>query len=66
MSTVTNTQKKAPAGERMADWADGRSPGDVMLNPADYHPNALGHRLIANRVLERLREQPLALPECRP
>ncbi|MFI8323061.1 cytochrome bc complex cytochrome b subunit [Streptomyces sp. NPDC085529] len=24
MSTVTNTQKKAPAGERMADWADGR------------------------------------------
>ncbi|MFE6225610.1 MULTISPECIES: cytochrome bc complex cytochrome b subunit [unclassified Streptomyces] len=24
MSTVTNTQKKAPAGERIADWADGR------------------------------------------
>ncbi len=24
MSTVTNTQKKAPAGERVADWADGR------------------------------------------
>ncbi|MFE0704860.1 cytochrome bc complex cytochrome b subunit [Streptomyces sp. NPDC058872] len=24
MSTVTDTQKKAPAGERVADWADGR------------------------------------------
>ncbi|MFE0645014.1 cytochrome bc complex cytochrome b subunit [Streptomyces sp. NPDC058877] len=24
MSTVTDTQKKAPAGERIADWADGR------------------------------------------
>ncbi|MEU8761840.1 cytochrome bc complex cytochrome b subunit [Streptomyces sp. NPDC048659] len=24
MSTVTNTQKKAPAGERVADWADSR------------------------------------------
>ncbi|MFE9041066.1 cytochrome bc complex cytochrome b subunit [Streptomyces sp. NPDC012421] len=24
MSTVTNTEKKAPAGERIADWADGR------------------------------------------
>ncbi|WP_328539215.1 cytochrome bc1 complex cytochrome b subunit [Streptomyces sp. NBC_00344] len=24
MSTVTDTQRKAPAGERMADWADGR------------------------------------------
>ncbi|MFE2379313.1 cytochrome bc complex cytochrome b subunit [Streptomyces sp. NPDC059398] len=24
MSTVTDTQRKAPAGERVADWADGR------------------------------------------
>ena len=24
MSTATETQRKAPAGERVADWADGR------------------------------------------
>jgi hypothetical protein len=46
------------------DWADGHSPAEVKPGPAEHHPNALGHRLIAERLDHALRERPERLPAC--
>jgi hypothetical protein len=47
----------------LADWADGYAPGDVKLSPADHHPNARGHQVIAERLFAALRRRPELLPE---
>jgi hypothetical protein len=47
----------------LADWADGYAPGDVKLTPADHHPNARGHQVIAERLFTALRRRPDLLPE---
>lgn len=46
----------------LADWAEGRRPSEVKLGDADPHANALGHRLIAERLAEVLRQRPELLP----
>jgi hypothetical protein len=46
----------------LAGWSDGHAPGEIMLSPTDHHPNALGHRLIAERLSEVIRKQPELLP----
>ena len=42
----------------LSDWPDGHSPAEVMAGGTDYHPNALGHRLIAERWDALLRRRP--------
>ncbi|MBP3954398.1 hypothetical protein J8F10_03720 [Gemmata sp. G18] len=42
----------------LSDWADGRKPAEVKLSEADRHPNALGQRLIADRLLDAVRRRP--------
>jgi hypothetical protein len=44
----------------LSNWEEGHSNDEVMLDM--YHPNALGHRLIAARLFEALAKQPAALP----
>jgi hypothetical protein len=46
----------------LADWADGRRPVEVKRSEADYHPNALGHQLLAERLDAVLRQRPELLP----
>jgi hypothetical protein len=46
----------------LSGWSEGRAVEDIMLSPGDHHPNALGHRLLAEHLAARLREQPEALP----
>jgi hypothetical protein len=46
----------------LSDWPDGRAPADVMLGPKDFHANALGHRLIAERLFRALWQRPELLP----
>jgi hypothetical protein len=46
----------------LADWAGTHGPGEVKLNAADHHPNALGHRLIAERLFAELRKRPELVP----
>jgi hypothetical protein len=46
----------------LADWADGHRPAEVKRAEADHHPNALGHRLIAERLDAMLRQRPELLP----
>jgi hypothetical protein len=46
----------------LARWADAYNPAEVKLTPTDHHANALGHRLIAERLLEALRSRPELLP----
>jgi hypothetical protein len=45
-------------------WDSGYSPAEVKLSSADHHPNPLGHRLLARKLYEALRERPDALPAC--
>jgi hypothetical protein len=47
----------------LADWARGHAPAEVKLSEQDHHANALGHRLIAERLFRILRERPGLLPE---
>jgi hypothetical protein len=49
----------------LADWAAGRRPAEVMLGP-DHHANALGHRLIAERLDAVLAGRPELLRGPRP
>ncbi len=42
----------------LSAWAAGRRPAEVKLGDADHHPNALGHRLIADRLLDELARRP--------
>ncbi|MEK6259441.1 MAG: SGNH/GDSL hydrolase family protein [Planctomycetota bacterium] len=54
----------AEAGIETADlstWWGDRSPVEVLLGKADYHPNALGHRLLAEALEEILRQRPALL-----
>jgi D-alanyl-lipoteichoic acid acyltransferase DltB (MBOAT superfamily) len=46
----------------LAHWADGRHPAEVKITPSDHHPNALGHRLIAEQLFEVMRQRPELLP----
>jgi hypothetical protein len=46
----------------LAKWADGHAPEEVKLSATDHHANALGHRLIAERLFEQMRERPELLP----
>jgi hypothetical protein len=46
----------------LADWSAGYHPVDVKLNAADHHANALGHRLLAERLMAVLRQRPELLP----
>jgi hypothetical protein len=46
----------------LSDWPGGRHPGEVKRSEPDHHPNALGHRLIAERLYEILRRRPELLP----
>jgi hypothetical protein len=48
----------------LSDWSKGYSPAAVKLAATDEHPNALGQRLIAERLLAVLRERPELLPAC--
>jgi hypothetical protein len=42
----------------LADWADGRRPAEVRLGELDHHANTLGHRIIADKLGEVLRQRP--------
>jgi hypothetical protein len=46
----------------LADWADGHEPAEVKLPGGDHHANALGHRLIAERLFAAFRERQDLLP----
>jgi hypothetical protein len=46
----------------LADWAAGYHPADVKLSAGDHHANALGHRVLAGRLLAALRQRPELLP----
>jgi hypothetical protein len=46
----------------LSDWAKGYAPEQVMADR--HHANALGHRLIAERLQAVLRSRPGALPAC--
>lgn len=50
----------------LADWARDLAPADVKLSAGDHHPNARGHRLIAERLFAELRQRPELLPPARP
>ena len=55
------TRTAAEAGFVVADadgWADGRAPLEVKLRENNHHANALGHRLIAERLEALLRRRP--------
>ncbi len=45
-------------------WFSGHTPAQLGLSMTDPHPNALGQRLIAERLEQALRKRPDALPEC--
>jgi hypothetical protein len=46
----------------LAGWADGHAPEAVKID--EHHANALGHRLLAERLGAMLRQRRDALPEC--
>lgn len=46
----------------LSHWADGYRPAELKLNEADHHANALGHRVIAERLDAELRRRPELLP----
>jgi hypothetical protein len=46
----------------LADWSDGHTPAEVKLGPKDFHANALGHRLIAEKLFAAMRQRPELLP----
>jgi hypothetical protein len=48
----------------LSHWADGHAPLDVKLGTSEHHANALGHRLIAEKLEAALRQRPEALPAC--
>jgi hypothetical protein len=50
----------------LADWFGDRRPTEVKVGEADHHPNALGHRLIAERLEAELRRRPELLTPGRP
>jgi hypothetical protein len=50
----------------LSDWADGRRPAEVKRSEADHHPNALGQRLIAERLEAVLRRRPELLRKISP
>jgi D-alanyl-lipoteichoic acid acyltransferase DltB (MBOAT superfamily) len=50
----------------LADWADDYSPADVKLSAGDHHANALGHRLLAERLFATMRARPELLPPWAP
>jgi hypothetical protein len=45
----------------LSDWADD-APAEVKLNPLDHHVNALGHRIIAERLFEAIQQRSELLP----
>jgi hypothetical protein len=46
----------------LTGWAGNCRPGEVKLQEAGHHPNALGHRLLAERLDEALARRPHLLP----
>ncbi len=46
----------------LSDWAVGERPADLKFDESDYHANARGHRLIADRLFTALQNRPDALP----
>jgi hypothetical protein len=42
----------------LADWADAYEPAEVKLSAQDHHANALGHRIIAERLEAEIRKRP--------
>ena len=40
----------------LADCFDGHDPATVIFGPWDHHPNNTGHRLIGDKLFERLQE----------
>jgi hypothetical protein len=50
----------------LTDWAKGHAASEVRMHGVDYHPNALGHRLIAERLFAAMRRRPEMLPAFAP
>ena len=48
----------------LTDWPGGHAPAEVRAGGTDYHANALGHRLIADRLDALLHQRPELLPAC--
>lgn len=46
----------------LSDAFDGRDPAALAVGPDDYHPNADGHRLLADRLIAAAAQWPLAAP----
>ena len=49
----------------LADCFDGADPKSVVFGEWDRHPNALGHRLIAERLHERFRDRVMSRADTR-
>jgi hypothetical protein len=47
----------------LGEWAAGFRDADVRVGQADPHANAQGHRLIADRLMEVMRQRPEVLPD---
>jgi len=65
-TTITPIRRAMQAADvprlECGDAFDGYDPATLWVSADDMHPNAQGHRLIAECVLKRLREQPSLLP----
>jgi hypothetical protein len=48
----------------LSDWSDGHESAQVTGGGTDYHANAVGHRLIAERWNALLRQRPDLAPAC--
>jgi hypothetical protein len=48
----------------LAGWHAGYTPAQFGLSLVGLHPNALGQRVIAERIDDALRSQPDLLPAC--
>lgn len=56
---MTIAKKAGLTTADLSTWAEGRSPGEVLVSIRDHHPGPLGHELIAARVKELLLQEPL-------
>jgi lysophospholipase L1-like esterase len=46
----------------VSDAFDGSDPATLAIHPSDFHPNALGHTLLARRMAEALWPLPALQP----